>query len=35
MHKLEPRVELDLTARDHHETEWYVDHFGRQVRAAP
>jgi hypothetical protein len=35
MHKLEPSVELDPTARDHHETDWYVDHLGRQVRPTP
>ena len=35
MHKLEPSVELDPTARDHHETDWYVDHLGRQVRPKP
>jgi hypothetical protein len=28
MHKLDPRVEPDPTARDHHETDWYVDHLG-------
>jgi uncharacterized protein YbbK (DUF523 family) len=32
MHKLEPSVELDPTARDHHETDWYVDHLGPRVR---
>jgi uncharacterized protein YbbK (DUF523 family) len=35
MHKLEPSVELDPAARDHHETDWYVDHLGRQVRPTP
>jgi uncharacterized protein YbbK (DUF523 family) len=28
MHKLDPRVRVDPEARDHHETEWYVEHFG-------
>jgi uncharacterized protein YbbK (DUF523 family) len=28
MHKLEPSVGPDPSARDHHETDWYVDHFG-------
>jgi uncharacterized protein YbbK (DUF523 family) len=28
MRKLDPNVETDPTARDHHETDWYVDHLG-------
>lgn len=28
MQKLDPSVEPDPTARDHHETDWYVDHLG-------
>ena len=28
MHKLDPSVEPDPNARDHHETDWYVDRLG-------
>jgi uncharacterized protein YbbK (DUF523 family) len=27
--KLDPSFEPDPAARDHHETAWYIDHFGR------
>ncbi|MGH9078476.1 MAG: DUF523 domain-containing protein [Acidimicrobiales bacterium] len=28
MRKLDPSVELDPAARDHHESDWYVQHLG-------
>jgi uncharacterized protein YbbK (DUF523 family) len=28
-HKLDSTFEMDPAALDHHETEWYVEHFGQ------
>ena len=28
IHKLDPSFEPDPSAKDHHQSEWYIDHFG-------